>query len=142
MRLSLNKEKGFVSIVDQSDKIYLTYSPPVVRLASNKTITLPLDLEVNSSTLSISLPDLSFPVVVAFGLALPDAKGGFNFNFAFPSFKFGAKGEVEDSSSDEEVEASGKKKFGFGLPKIGGKADKPDVEAYGKFKVRNQYIII
>lgn len=133
--MSLNKEKGFVSIVDKSDKVYLTYTPPVVRLASNKTVTLPLELDVNSSTLSISLPDLSYPVILAFGLALPDAKGGFNFQFAFPSFKFGGKGEIEDSSSSED-ETTGKKKFGFGLPKFGGKGDKSvEADVSGKLKV-------
>jgi hypothetical protein len=109
----------------------------------------------------VQLPELSFPLVIAFGLSahLPDGKGG--FHLAFPSFKFGAKGEIEDSdSSDSDDEEKAKKKGGFGLdikaPKLGfgfGKKDKsgdvevekPKVEgdihghASGKFKVRRFY---
>lgn len=69
--------------------------------------------------------------MIAFGLGLklPEIKGG--FNLSFPSFKFGAKGEVEDSSSSEsEDEGKGKKSRDFGIdikaPKFGfgGKKDK------------------
>ena len=121
--------KGVVEILDASGKIRLVYSAPIVHLPSNKSVTLPLALDVDTSTLSITLPDLAFPLVLAFGLGLPDEKGA--FNFSFPSFKFGSKGEVEDSS-DEEEEKLKKKGFGFGLPKLGGKTeldvDKPGIK--------------
>lgn len=74
-------------MVDRHGKIRLAYSAPIVRLPSNKSVTLPLALDIDTSTLSISLPDLSFPLILAFGLGIPDGKGG--FNFSFPSFKFG-----------------------------------------------------
>jgi hypothetical protein len=73
------------------------------------------------SSLHVHLPDLSIPLVIAFGLAghLPDVKGG--FHLSFPSFKFGAKGEIEDSDSDSDDEK--KKRGGFDLgikaPKFG-----------------------
>jgi hypothetical protein len=122
-------------VLDKHDKIRLVYSPPIIRLSSNKTITLPLDVDLAASSLFVSLPDLSFPLVLAFGLGVPDAKGGFNLHFSFPSFKFGSKGEVEDESSSDE-EDKHKKKFdlGFGVPKFGGKADvhidKPDKKVH------------
>lgn len=140
-RVEFNKEKGVLTILDANGKIRLAYSAPFARLSTNKSVTLPLEWDVQSSSLSVSLPDLSFPFVLAFGLSVPDAKGG--FSFGFPSFKFGSKGEVEDSSSEDEVsaEGKGKKKFGFGLdvglPKFGGEKS-ADVEARpkgGKFKV-------
>lgn len=100
--------------------------PPIVKLASGKTATPKLEWDSSISALSISLPDLSLPLVIAFGLGLklPDAKGG--FHLAFPSFKFGAKGEIEDSSdSDSDDEVKGKKGFGIKAPKFGfGKKDK------------------
>lgn len=108
-----------------------------------------MDWDASTSSLSVTLPDISFPLIIAFGLGfkIPDAKGG--FNLAFPSFKFGSKGEIEaesDSDSDDNKEKKGKGKAGFGLdikaPKFGfgGKGDAEgksvDVpEPTGKFKV-------
>lgn len=142
-RVEFHKEKGILAILDASGKIRLAYSAPLARLSNNKSVTLQLEWDAPSSSLSCSLPDLSFPFILAFGLSVPDAKGG--FNFSFPSFKFGSKGEVEDSSSSDEGEASaegkGKKKFGFGLdvglPKFGGdkSADVDVPRKGGKFKV-------
>ena len=69
--------------------------------------------------------------MVAFGLGakLPELKGGFHLQF--PSIKFGAKGEVEDSFSSED-EDSTKKRGGFGLdikaPKFGFGSGKPSAE--------------
>jgi hypothetical protein len=125
------------------------YSAPIIRLPSGKTIVPDLEWDASSSSISISLPDLSFPLIIAFGLGvkLPDVKGG--FHLAFPSLKFGAKGEIEDSSSESEEEEKKKGGFGFGIkgpkaPKFGfeiGRKDKgikADVEVdkpSGKIKV-------
>jgi hypothetical protein len=134
----------------------LVYSAPVLRLPSGKTHTPDLEWDAALSTISISFPDLAFPIIVAFGLGLkiPDIKGG--FHLSFPSFKFGAKGEIEDSDSSSESDDEGKKGgFGFGIkaPKFGfGKKDKsidvgidkpkldtsvelPHTESSGKIKV-------
>ena len=125
--MQFNKEKGFIAIHDKNGKVKLAYTAPLVRLPSNKSITLALEWDSASSSLSVALPDLSFPIVLAFGLSVPDSKGG--FNIAFPSFKLGGKGEIDDdSSSDEEESKKGKKKFGLSFdasPKIGAKHDKP-----------------
>ncbi len=99
----------------------------MVQLATNKTVTLPLDWEPSSSTLSVLLPDTSFPLLVAFGVGIkiPEVKGG--FDFSFPSFKFGKGGEVEESDTTSEDEESTKKSgisFGF---KGKGKAEGPKV---------------
>lgn len=110
------------------------YSAPIALLASNKTVTLPLDWDAISSSLSIALPDLSFPLVLAFGISVPDAKGG--FNFGFPSFKFGAKGDVEEDSSESDDETKAKGGFGFGF---GGKTPKTKVHThfYSTNKIAN-----
>lgn len=117
-----------MGIYDKSGKLRLVYSAPVVRLPSGKTATLDLDWDPSASSISVTLPELSFPLVIAFGLGLkfPDTKGG--FHLAFPSFKFGAKGEIEDSdSSDSDDEKKAKKSggFGFGIkaPKFGAKGE-------------------
>jgi hypothetical protein len=122
-----------LGIFDISGKLRLVYSAPVIRLPSGKTATPDLEWDPSSSSISISLPDLSFPLIVAFGLGVkfPDTKGGFHLNF--PSFKFGAKGEIEDSDSDSDDEKKGKKSggFGFGIkaPKFGfGHSEKPEVD--------------
>ena len=125
--MEYHKEKGVLAVYDKSGKLRLVYSAPVVKLASGKTITPALDWDSASSSISIALPDLSFPLVIAFGVSIkiPDTKGG--FHLAFPSFKFGAKGEIEDSgsSSDEEEQGKGKTGLGIKVPTFGfGKKDK------------------
>lgn len=113
-----------MAILDKSKQPRLVYSSPVVQLSSNKTVTLPLEWDAASSSISISLPDLSFPLVVAFGLGtkIPDVKGG--FGLSFPSFKFGAKGEVEaeehsgyesddEDKANKEADVGGKKSREF-----------------------------
>jgi hypothetical protein len=140
-----------VGIFDKSGKLRLVYSAPVLRLPSGKTTTPDLEWDPSSGSISVSLPDLSFPLVIAFGLGVkfPDTKGGFHLNF--PSFKFSTKGEIDDSDSDSESDDEGKKGFGFGIkkPKFGkGKADlelnKPKLDTSvelphteGKFKVNH-----
>jgi hypothetical protein len=116
-----------------SGKLRLVYSTPVIRLSSGKTATPDLEWDPASASLSISLPDLSFPVVIAFGLGakFPDVKGGFHLHF--PSFKYGAKGEIEDSDSDSSDDEKQSKKsggFGFGIkaPKLGFGSDKPELD--------------
>jgi hypothetical protein len=137
--VEFHKDKGVIGIYDGSGKLRLVYSAPVLRLPSGKTHTPDLEWDASSGSISISLPDLSFPLVVAFGLGvkIPDVKGG--FHFAFPSFKFGAKGEIEGSDSDSDSDDE-KKKGGFGLgikaPKFGfGKKDKSVDVALEKPKV-------
>lgn len=134
-----------LAILDNSKKVRLVYSAPIVLLPGGKTITPNLEWD-GTSSLSISLPDLSFPLVIAFGLSakLPDVKGG--FHLSFPSFKFGAKGDVEGSDSDSDDGAKVKKggfgldikapKFGFGKDKSGDvDIDKPPKPEVTKAKV-------
>jgi hypothetical protein len=138
--VDFEKEKGFLAIYDKNGKLRLVYSSPVVHLSTNTTTALPLDWDAPTSTLSIALPDLSFPLVIGFGLSakLPETKGG--FHLSFPSFKFGAKGEIEaeDSESDDDTSDEEKAKAKGGvdvkMPKFGfGKKDKsPDISGKGK----------
>jgi hypothetical protein len=101
----------------------LVYTAPVLRLASNKTSTTDLDWDPSSTSLTVNLPDTSFPLVIAFGVGakIPDVKGG--FGFSFPSFKLGAKGEIESSDSDSDDGKKGGFGFGLKVPKFG-KGDK------------------
>ena len=147
-KIEYKEEKGALGIFDKFGKLRLVYSAPIILLPSGKTVTPDLEWNQSSSSISIALPDLSFPLVIAFGVGVkfPDAKGG--FHLSFPSFKFGAKGEVEASDSDsdsDDVERKKKGGFGFGIkaPKFGHsekgevKAPKPSasVDAPGKHKV-------
>lgn len=115
-----------MGIYDKSGKLKLVYYAPVIRLPSGKTVTPQLDWDVYASSISVSLPELSFPLIIAFGLGVkfPDTKGG--FHLSFPSFKFGAKGEIESSDSESDDENTGKSGgFGFGIraPKFGAKGE-------------------
>ena len=113
------------------------YSAPILRLPQGKTIVSSCEWDPTSSSLSVALPEQTYPLVIVFGLSvtIPEIKGG--FHLSFPSFKFGAKGAVEEpassSDSDEDKdEDEGKKKRGLDIkvPKFGfGKKDKSgDVE--------------
>jgi hypothetical protein len=132
--VEFNKDKGVVAILDKHGKPRLVYTPPIVLLPSGKTVipNLEFDADPSSPSISISLPDISFPAVIAFGLGakLPDVKGG--FHLSFPSFKFGAKGEIEDSDSESDDDDKKKKGgFGFGIkaPKFGfGHGEKVEVD--------------
>jgi hypothetical protein len=133
-RVEFNKEKGALGIFDKSGKLRLVYSSPVIRLPSGKTATADLEWDPSSASLSITLPEVSFPLIIAFGLGakFPEVKGGFHLHF--PSFKFGAKGEIEDSdsdSSDDEKKAKKSGGFGFGIkaPKFGfGGSEKGEID--------------
>lgn len=139
-QVEFHKDKGVIAILDKSKKVRLVYSAPVVVLPSGKTTTLDLEWDAPSNSIYVNLPDLSFPLVIAFGLGvkIPDVKGG--FHLSFPSIKFGSKGEAEDSSSSSESEGEGKEKkrkgfnikapkFGFGgSAKASGEVEKPHIE--------------
>lgn len=113
-----NKDKRCVVILDRSARPRLVYSSPVLRLASNKTITVPLEWDAKANCINVPLPDQGYPIVVAFGLGPKTPDTG--FGLSFPSFKFGTKGEVtmSESSSDSEEEEQLKTKFELSLPKV------------------------
>jgi hypothetical protein len=99
--VDFNKERGYLALV--KGPVPLVYYEPIVLLANNKSVKLPLEWDAQSTTLSVVLPDLSFPVIVTFGLGtkIPDAKS--KFGFSFPSLRFvGASGEVEPDEDEDE----------------------------------------
>lgn len=104
-KVDFNKEKGYVAILDKSGKARLVYSSPIVQIG-NKTVTLPIEWEPQTNSISVTLPtDSAPPVIVAFGLATKIPKERGSVEFSFPSFKFGTAGEVgpySDSESSEE----------------------------------------
>ncbi len=128
------KEQNVVAILSKTRSPYIVYSAPLVQLANGKTISLPLGYDPSSFRLYISLPDLSFPVAIAFGVGakIPDVKSK-GFGFSFPNFKLGAAGEVEASDSDEEAET--KKSGGFSVGKFKGKKEEPETSAKKPSKV-------
>lgn len=142
--MEFNEDKGVVSVIDKAGKVRLVYTPPLVLLPTGKTVIPNLEfdgLNPTSPFISVTLPDSSFPVVIAFGLGvkLPDLKGG--IHLSFPSFKFDGKGELENSDSDSDDEKKKKGVFGFGIkaPKFGfghgekGEIDKRKVDASVEF---------
>jgi hypothetical protein len=127
-----DKTKSALAILDKVGKIQLVYTSPVLRLPSNKTSTPELDWDPSVASLSFPLPDtFSFPLVIAFGVGpkIPEVKGG--FGFSFPSFKLGAKGEIETSDSDSDDEKKGGFGLGLKMPKFG----KDQIETTLKIKV-------
>lgn len=111
IKVEYNTDKGYVAFVDIAGKPHLVYSAPMARLASGKTATLAIDWDGTTSSIFVDLPDISTPLVLAFGvgLSLPDAKVG--FGFSFPSFKFKGNGDVSDSSDSDYEKAKGHHKF-------------------------------
>ena len=112
-KADFNKERGYLALVKGS--VTLVYYAPVVLLPNNKTVTLPLDWDAQATTLSIVLPDLTFPVIIAFGLGTKIPDGKHKFGFSFPSLKFGSSGDVE-SDDDEDDEQT--RKYSKPAPKV------------------------
>lgn len=130
------KGKGYFAILDKLGQSRLVYYDPIIHLPSGKVHTPSCYWDHSSGSLSFSLSEISFPLVIAFelGVKIPsDVKRGFGF---FPSFEFGAKGEIEgdESSSESEDEGKGKQSGGFGIktPKFGD-VDKPKSSASTDF---------
>jgi hypothetical protein len=75
-----------------------------VLLPTTKTVKLPLEWDAQSTTLSVVLPDLSFPVIITFGVGtkIPDTKP--KFGFSFPAIRFGTTGEVESDEDEHEAQ--------------------------------------
>jgi hypothetical protein len=94
---TFNKDKGILALLDNYGKTRLAYNPPLIHLLSNKSVTLPLKYDASSTSLPISLPDLSFPVVIAFSLCVPDTNGAINFSFPLEDMSsLGADAENAD----------------------------------------------
>ncbi len=110
IQLEFNYEKEVLAILDKSSKVRLVYSTPVVLLSDGPTIALPLEWDSYASSLSVTLPSLSFPLILGFGigLKLPEGRGG--FELGFPSFKF----ELPDR---RESDTSAPKKSGIKVEK-------------------------
>lgn len=121
-----------MALIDKNGKARFVYHSPLVYLPSNKTTTIPLEFDAGTSSLHITLPVL-FPLIIAFGLStkIPDAKGG--FGFGFPSFKFGSKGDIEESSESEDEEPKAKSRAVVDVPAP--KTKEVKEKKSGKFKV-------
>lgn len=120
----MDKEKGVVTFADQTNRKRVVYSSPVVLLGSNKTIPLNIDWDGPLSAIAVHLPDLSYPLVIAFGVSakVPESKAQ-SRHFSFPSFKFSPSGEVEVPDEDDDTHkttTSSRKSGGinFRTPKV------------------------
>lgn len=101
VKVDLNKEKGVVTFSD-SNRVKLVYTSPVA-LIGNKTVPLNIESEGSSSSIVVQLPELSYPLVVAFGVSgkLPESKAH-SRNISFPSFKFNTSGNIELPEDEKE----------------------------------------
>lgn len=105
-----------------------------------------------TSSIVVPLPDLSFPIVIVFGIGIkiPEVKGGFRLSLPFKFGSSGKKllglvtevtyslGDIEDSSSEEsedESDGEAKAKGGLSLPKVGFKIGGKKKESDMAFKV-------
>lgn len=67
--MEVHKEKGYVAFSDQNGELKVVYTSPVALLANNKKTTIPIDWDGPSTSIIVSLPDLSYPVIIAFGVS-------------------------------------------------------------------------
>lgn len=75
--LEFNDQEGYAAFSDK-EKLLLVYSAPVLRLANNKTISLPITWKGDAGSIAIDIPsDVAFPAVLAFGVSSkrPTAEG-------------------------------------------------------------------
>jgi hypothetical protein len=63
-----------------------------LRLANTRSDFHPLNWDAATSSIIVTLPDLSVPVVVAFGVGVKIPDGKIGFGFAFPSLRLSASG--------------------------------------------------
>lgn len=80
-------------------KVLLVYSNPIARLASNKTVTLPIEWDAANSSVIVPLPELAYPLVVTFGVGYQIPKSKADSIKAFFSAFRKAPGTGEDTSS-------------------------------------------
>ena len=92
-----------VTFSDHAGKLKFVYIAPVILLASGKTVPVNIDWEGPSNSLFVLLPDMSYPMVLAFGVTgkLPESRDTAR-NISFPSFRFGASGNIEVPREEEK----------------------------------------
>ena len=90
------------------------YSSPVLRFGS-KTVAGVLDWQADSGELTVGLPDVSFPLSVAFdvgvdlpGKAVAGGKKGFGIDFSFGGKGKGKGGDGETEDDDAKKSLSHK----------------------------------
>jgi hypothetical protein len=98
----LNKEKGVVTFADHEGNLKFVYISPVF-LLSNRTIPANIDWQGPSSSLVVLLPEMVYPMVLAFGVSarVPESREN-SRNISFPSFKFGPSGNIEIPANEEK----------------------------------------
>ncbi len=109
---TFDKENGYLALSDQTGTPRLVYSAPLVRYPNNHWKTLPLEWDVTTSSLSITLPDLSFPLVIAFGLGskLPDARAEITFDLRRFLRGKDTSPSSDDSGSDDKTKKKAKQR--------------------------------
>jgi hypothetical protein len=103
VKVELNKEKGVVTFSDHEGKLKFVYISPVLLLSSGKTVPVAIDWQGPSSSLAVLLPETTFPLVLAFGVAskVPESREKAR-NISFPFFRFGATGDLEFPTNEEK----------------------------------------
>lgn len=95
---------------DSNDKLLLVYSNPIARLASNKTVTLPIKWDGGTASVLVDLPDTAYPLVITFGISaqIPKSKSEF-LQSIFQNFRRlpgSSKDKDKDSDSDSSSSSS------------------------------------
>jgi hypothetical protein len=96
--LEYYQDKGILSFADESDKVVLVISSPLV-LSGDKTSSALLAWD---GTISVTLPTgTKFPAVLTFGISAtaPDPDAG--FESFFPNFRIGTDGAVVEEEEEE-----------------------------------------
>lgn len=94
------------------------YSLPIVRLPMNKTKQLPIEWDAPSSSITVKLPEDSYPLVLVFGLSSKVPKSRRDLlSLLFPWLKFKqASEDIDSGSSSSEDEKKQKKPTKVILP--------------------------
>eukprot|EP00026_Physarum_polycephalum_P000009 Phypoly_transcript_00009.p1 GENE.Phypoly_transcript_00009~~Phypoly_transcript_00009.p1 ORF type:complete len:3931 (-),score=966.04 Phypoly_transcript_00009:22-11814(-) len=107
-KAEFSKEKGFVSFNDPTGKYRLVYSAPRVQTGSGKIVNPPIDWDNASSTLSVNVPDLTLPLIIAFQLGVKITMG--------PKFRPVRPGSGTYEPIELDEDGKPRVKSGFGTP--------------------------
>jgi hypothetical protein len=100
-KLEYYQDKGILSFSDESDKVLLTISSPLV-LSSDKTSTTQLTWD---GSISVPLPpDTKFPAVLTFGISTTAPEPEAGIEAFFPDVQIGADGDVVEVEVEVEGE--------------------------------------
>ena len=110
LHVDFNKEKGILAFLDPAGRVRFVYSLPAIKMPSGKKITPSFDWDVNNLDLHVNIPDIDFPLALAFGVSGKLA-GGFGLG-SLRGLHFGGGSEAQakvdaPKGKDPKLEVSG-----------------------------------